>query len=85
MSKDLEALKTEIADDSAVSAVECECEFEPREGGGWWYDTQSIDDLARDEIERALNYLDLRGLVTRKEGAPHLVTFHGPCGTHRLA
>ncbi len=75
MSKDLETLKTEIADESAISAIECDCDCAPREGGGWWYDTTTALDHDSEEVARALAYLDLRGLVARQDGAAHIVTF----------
>lgn len=40
-----------------------------------WWDTSGADAHVREHLERAIFYLDRRGLIVRKEGAPHMIMF----------
>ena len=66
-----------IADSSARSEIECNCNSAgPREGGGWWWNTR-LDDLNfQEDIDRSLRYLEARGLLVRHPEQPHLVSFN---------
>lgn len=82
---DLEVLQAFLADEGATSDIEISCAEDGAcaETQGWWYDTTKLDgDSVRllegadlGFIYRALRYLDLRGLLVRRPGAPHVVSF----------
>lgn len=61
----------EIADEAARELIESES----IDCGDWW-DTHS-EGFSEDDgaAQRAISYLDRRGLIERKEGEPHLVRF----------
>lgn len=75
--RDLLADAVELADTSCKSDIETGCVWLGQDVGRW-YDTRQ--DLAEDQeyIDRAIYYLDRRGLIERKEGEPHLVRFVEP-------
>ena len=68
----------EIADEAAADLIE----RESLRAGDWWDTRYAINGLGDynevdecDPINKALSYLDRRGLIERKEGEPHLVRF----------
>ena len=74
---DAQRLATELADEVAQSDIECNC-VAAECAGADWYDTGAEipdDPAVRQGIEKALRYLDLRGLVTRHPEDSHLVRF----------
>ena len=77
MNQDLIDLAIIIADDKAASDIECECEHGGRSPEGYWYDTTSADEIGAPDVERAVRYLELRGLLQRRERAPHIVAIKG--------
>lgn len=60
----LEALQRELADETAISDVDCYCLREEREGV-MWYDLESVDDEVKDWLARAVRYLDMRQMIER--------------------
>ena len=74
----------EIADSGARSDIECftvDADFDPVKDQARWYDTRKVEPsepLAKAAVERALRYLAARGLLLRKDGAPHIVSFKTP-------
>ena len=62
----------EIADVNARAAIECNLLYEDGPGGRW-YDTTRVDDEDCAMIDQALGYLEARGRLTRKPGAPHWI------------
>lgn len=40
-----------------------------------WWDTSVADDHVRQHLERAISYLERRGLLERKAGEPHMIMF----------
>lgn len=81
MSRELRQLRQLLADECATSDIEsyCHCVARNRAPRGWWYDTSNISGLGvspdRKFIDRALRYLELRGLLIRRRGKPHVVSF----------
>lgn len=74
----INALAFQLADESARSDIEVYCVEERDQHGASWYDTRKvIDGFDRRFIDRALQYLDLRGGMRRHSKKPHLVTFAG--------
>lgn len=73
---DVHALAHELAYDLARSDIECHCSsYDCR-----WYDTSSVRDLDPETaetvvgwVERAVRYLDLRGLLRRHPDNPAVV------------
>lgn len=73
----------EIADEECRNLIDCECLPVTKGLSELWMDTSSAINgfggdsttYLRDEIARALSYLDRRGLIERKEGELHLVRF----------
>lgn len=65
-------LALELADETARSDVEVYC-GEYQLSGQRWYDTTSAPPEDVEWVERALRYLDLRGLLIRHTQRPHLV------------
>lgn len=67
----------EIADSCARAEIECSCRNAgPRDGGGWWWNTRHEDPNFADDIAQGLRYLEARGLLVRKPGEPHIVSFN---------
>ena len=74
VSPEIAALAYEIADGVARSDIECYCLAK----WGPWYDTSAaIDPEDLELINRALRYLDARGLINRHPEQPALVNFEG--------
>lgn len=83
----------EEADGSYRALIESECLWIETpgatvEGDGWWSTLHILDGIGgsfeiapehnfNHTINRALSYLDRRGLIERKEGEPHMVRFVG--------
>lgn len=81
----------EEADGSFRDLIESECLWIETpgaevEGDGWWSTLHILDGIGgsfeiapehnfNHTINRALSYLDRRGLLIRKEGEPHMVRF----------
>lgn len=69
----------EIADSCARSHIECSC---MHAGGtptkGLFWDTAQVAEEDKALIEQELRYLDSRGLLIRKDGAQHIVSFKDP-------
>ena len=63
----------EIADDAALATVECYSFHDGR--SGLWDTGTARSTLTRQRLDRAISYLDRRGLIERKEGEPHMVRF----------
>ena len=81
---DLLADAVEETDVTSRSLIESECHRfpegvyfagQPTSGRAWWFDTDDVEPYAKPHINRALSYLDRRGLIERKAGEPHLVRF----------
>lgn len=76
---DMLADAMDIADSCARSHIECTC---MHAGGtpttGLFWDTAQVPPEDVPLIEQELRYLDSRGLLIRKEGAPHIVSFKEP-------
>lgn len=68
----------EIADSSARADIECQCLGAGKDQIGNWWDTSTADAESKPMIEQSMRYLEARGLLIRKEGAPHIVTFRDP-------
>lgn len=78
----LDAIAHQIAESSTRSDIECHCvEVDvPPEGAPparRWYDTTRLEVLEdeREFIDDAVRYLEARGLLLRREGATHIVSF----------
>ena len=74
VSPEIAAMAYEIADSCARADIECNC---PRK---WvrWYDTSAVDVQEDAEcVDRALRYLDARGLIKHHAEDPTLVNFEG--------
>lgn len=71
----------EIADSGARSDIECftvDADFDPVKDHVRWFDTNLVEPaipIAKAAVERAVRYLEARGLLVRKPDAPHIVTF----------
>lgn len=76
----------EEADESFRALIESECLTVTPPGETWWDTLNILDGVGgsfpvhplsgeRYSINKALSYLDRRGLIVRKEGEPHLVRF----------
>ena len=69
-------LATTIADYTAVADIESMCTSEPRSDGSWWNVADVIGSAAEIQyVANAVDYLHLRGRLTRHEQLPHLVRF----------
>lgn len=71
-----------IADEAARSDIECHCVWTSSRPEDRWYDTSTIEDQESEKelrgvVDRAVMYLELRGLLVRQKGAPHIVQVQG--------
>lgn len=69
-----------VADSACRADIECECRHVGSHDAGHWYDTTQYDPTKYnpeigDVIAIAVRYLEARGILIRKEGEPHVVTF----------
>lgn len=64
----------EIADGAARADIETSCKPAGAPPALWW-DTSDVESTDKEFVELALRYLEARGQVIRKPGAPHLVSF----------
>ena len=60
----------ELADDCARSSIECNVPYERDADGHPWYDLTRIADEDLDSLLQAVQYLEQRGKLTRREDAP---------------
>lgn len=75
-------LANAIADEAARSDLECHCVWTSSMPADRWYDTSRMEDQESEKelrpvVDRAVMYLELRGLLVRQEGAPHIVRVLG--------
>lgn len=78
--EEVAALALSIADEAARSDIEAFCTWSSKEPANRWYDTATIDDQEfagelRATVDRAVRYLDLRGLLVRSGVRPNFVQF----------
>lgn len=69
-----------VADSACRADIECECRHVGSHDAGHWYDTTQYDPTKYNPeigavIAIAVRYLEARGILIRKEGEPHVVTF----------
>jgi len=69
----------DLADNTQRAVIECHLIYEG-EGAAIWYDTTRVDDCDRDMVDQAIAYLEARGQLTRKPGAPEWVRPWGEDG-----
>lgn len=67
----------EIADSCARADIETECRHAGESDAGQWWDTSSIQMGGKRMVKQAIRYLESRGLLIRKDGEPHVVSFRG--------
>ncbi|WP_440221871.1 hypothetical protein ACQQ2N_12305 [Dokdonella sp. MW10] len=70
-----DVLAHELAYSCARSDVECCCTHVRSDDAGHWYDTTPNAETVCEPhvIERAVRYLDSRGLLRRDPSSPHIV------------
>lgn len=68
----MDRLKTNIADESAMSDIECLTEVH-EDKKETWYDTASVTDEDKRWITQAVSYLELRGLLLHHPKNPKWV------------
>lgn len=68
------ALERRIAYSASRIDIELIClERDPERKAGGWYDTKDVPAYAVKAIAMRVRYLDLRGLLQRWPGSPHIV------------
>jgi len=73
VSAELAEMAYELADSCARSDIETHCVVSMI----CWYDTGAVALLDIEFVQRALRYLDARGLVNHHPDTPRLVNFEG--------
>jgi len=68
MTDELARLEREIAEETAISDIECHC---LTDDDGWWDTAEEEGDL----LKKSVRYLELRGLLERHPERPELVRF----------